>query len=496
MTTLRTTALLAALTSTFVLTATVAYRLGRHSAGVTQASASSSNTRTTDPANGRKVLYWQDPMVPGQRFDKPGKSPYMDMPLVPIFADENTDAGSVNISPRQTQNLGLRLIEALPGQLHPQLSISGNVAWNERGLTIVQARATGFVEKLHVRATLDPVHQGQALADLYFPDWVAAQEEFLAIVHMQGDGLSILRDGARNRMRQAGMSDALIAEVEHSGRVHPRITLSAPTGGRIIELPVREGMTVSAGSTLFQINSLDTVWVNAEVPEAQAAQVQAGAHITATATSYPGRIFTGRVQSILPELDPATRTLKARIELSNPGSRLIPGMFVHVNLSTPSHSALLLPAQSIIHTGQRTVVILSEGEGKFRPAEVLTGEENEGQIEILKGLEAGQKVVASGQFLIDSEASLRAVELRNPPAAAAHYEVDAVFEALDDKLAMLSHPAIPALKWGAMTMGFSIPSTGWPKQIKPGQHIHVSFVLKADGTPQIADVTTLPGASK
>ena len=367
----------------------------------------------TDPVTGGKILYYHDPMVPANKFDKPAKSPFMDMMLVPVYADSNTDQGSVTVSARIQQNLGLRTAEVVEGTLSPQISSVGSIAFNERDQAIVQARATGFVERLYVRATLDTVAKGQPLVDLYVPDWVAAQDEFLALKRMQGTDLGAIVDGARQRMRQVGMSEDQIKLVETTGKSQPRITLTAPVGGVVVELMVREGMTVMAGATLFRINGLSTVWAHAEVPESQAAVVRPGTKVQARSPGVPGAVFEGKVQAILPEVNLATRTLKARMELVNPGARLVPGMFVSMQfMDMRAEKALLIPSEAVIMTGKRSVVMLAEDNGGFRPVEVQTGIESGGQTEIKRGLQSGQRVVVSAQFLIDSEASLKGVEAR------------------------------------------------------------------------------------
>jgi Cu(I)/Ag(I) efflux system membrane fusion protein len=365
-----------------------------------------------DPASGKRVLYWHDPMVPGQRFDAPGKSPFMDMMLVPMYADDDADETSVAVSPRMQQTLGIRTAEVTRSTLTVRVDAVGNIAFNERDQAIVQARATGYVERLHVRATLDRVAAGQVLADLYVPDWVAAQEEFLAVRRMRGDGLDALIAGARQRMRQVGMSDAQIGVVEASGSVQPRITLTAPIDGVLVELLVREGMTVLPGATLFRVNSLATVWAIAEIAESRASLLRAGANVEVRSGALPGRVFTGTVEAILPDVDPVTRTVKARVELANPDRQLVPGMFVSVALTVGAAEGLAVPTEAVIHTGTRTVVIVAEPADQFRPVDVEIGIETNGQTEIKRGLEAGQRVVASGQFLLDSEASLRATETR------------------------------------------------------------------------------------
>ncbi len=284
----------------------------------------------TDPTTGKKILYYHDPMVPGTKFDKPAKSPFMNMMLVPVYADSDADVSNVTVSPRTQQNLGVRTALVSEGTLSPQLSAVGSIAYNERDQAVVQARATGFVERLHVRATLDRVTKGQPLVDLYVPEWIAAQEEFLSVRRMQGTELAALVDGARQRMRLAGMNEQQIRLVESTGQTQPRITLIAPISGVLAELMVREGMTVMPGATIFRISGLSTVWAQAEVPESQSALLRPGAKVQARSPAVPGTTFDGTVQAIVPDVNSATRTLKARVELANAGGRLVPGMFVQM----------------------------------------------------------------------------------------------------------------------------------------------------------------------
>ena len=369
-----------------------------------------------DPATGKKVLYWHDPMVPGQKFDKPGKSPFMDMQLVPVYAEGGGDDTGVAISSRVQQNLGVRTAEVAEGDVAPRIEAVGNVAWNDRDVAVVQARANGFIEKLHVRAALDPVRKGEPLAELYVPDWVAAQEEYLSVSKMQGQAAAGLREAARERLRLAGMNEEQVAQVEAAGKVHARLTVTAPISGVVSELSAREGMTVMSGAPLFRINGLSTIWVNAEIPESAAAEVRPGNAVRARAAAFPGEVFTGRVGAILPEVSLTTRTLKTRIELANPSGRLVPGMFVTVDFTPAARKALLVPAEAVIRTGRRSVVIVAgtaaDGKQEFQPVDVETGVEAGGKTEVLKGLERGQKVVVSGQFLIDSEANLKASAAR------------------------------------------------------------------------------------
>lgn len=393
-----------------------AMRLSDAAAGA-PAAADAQKAGDIDPATGKKVLYWHDPMVPGQKFDKPGKSPFMDMQLVPVYVDSGADESGVAISPRVQQNLGVRLAEVKSGSQTSRVEAVGTVAYNERDVAVVQARSNGFLERLYVRAPLDPVRKGQPLAELYVPDWVAAQEEYLSAkrIGARSDAASLagLADAAKQRMRLAGMNDAQIAAVEAGGKVQARFTITAPIGGVMGELAAREGMTVMAGAPLFRINGLSTVWVNAEVPEGSAAQVRPGTPVEARAPAVSGAVFKGKVSAILPEVNPATRTIKARIELANPGGQLVPGMFATVSFAPAARKdVLLVPSEAVIQTGKRSVVVVAQGDGKFAPVDVEVGLDSNGQTEIRKGLQAGQKIVVSGQFLVDSESNLRASTTR------------------------------------------------------------------------------------
>jgi Cu(I)/Ag(I) efflux system membrane fusion protein len=459
-----------------------------------------------DPVTGLRIQNYHDPMVPGKNFDAPAKSPFMDMMLVPRYAGGGQGQGqgqgcgdnaSVSVSPRVQQNLGLRTAAVAEGSLAMELGAVGSVAWNERLQEVVSARAMGFVEKLHVRATFDRVAAGAPLVELHVPDWVAAQEDYLAVARMSGPGIDALRDAARARMRQAGMDDALIAQVAREGRIQVRVTLAAPTAGIVSELMVREGATVMPGMPLLRLQGTGTVWAEGQVPESQAALLRPGARVVATSPAAPGEDFAGRLQALLPEVDAATRTRRARLELANPGARLVPGMFVQLRFAQSARSkSLLVPTDAVIHTGRRSVVMLAEGEGRYRPVAVKTGLEHQGQTEVLEGLAAGQRVVLSGQFLIDSEASLRGVEARlnqqaTPAPAPAHatHRTPARIEAIDGDTVTLDHPPIPALKWPQMVMDFKLPpATQRPQGLAAGQQVEVEFRMQEGDVPQITAI--------
>jgi Cu(I)/Ag(I) efflux system membrane fusion protein len=366
-------------------------------------------------------------MVPQQRFDKPGKSPFMDMQLVPKYADETSSQPGVAVSPELVQRMGVRTAVAERGRLANRVEVVGSVAFDERAVAAVQTRTSAYVEQLLVRAPLDPVRKGQPLARLFVPEWAGAQQEYLALKSSSAPGGAELARAARNRLLLLGMSEAQVESVDREGKPVSHITLASPIDGVVGELGVREGMTVAPGATLFRINGLGTVWVTLEVPETQAAAIRPGTPIVATVPAYPGEKFSGRIAAVLPEVNPATRTLRARVELSNPGARLKPGMFASVAINPhpdplpgETGNVVLVPTEAVIVTGERSVVVVDRGNGRFEPVEVQVGREEAGRTEILKGIEPGTRVVASGQFLIDSEASLRGVERRMAAPADDH----------------------------------------------------------------------------
>jgi Cu(I)/Ag(I) efflux system membrane fusion protein len=371
-------------------------------------------TRPVSPAPaapGRSVLYWYDPMVPAQHFDKPGKSPFMDMQLQPKYADEaqGSQAAGVRIDPARTQNLGVRLAKAERGLLPSGVNATGVIDFNERDVAVVQAKANGFVRRVYARAPGDVVQAGAPLADILVPEWAGAQGEYLA-VRRTGDE-ALIRAG-RQRLQLLGMSPATILAVERSGQVRNVTTVSTPVGGAIKTLAVRNGMTVTMGQTLAEVNGLGRVWLNAALPEAVAGQVRLGETASATLAAYPGEIFDGRVTAVLPQAQAESRTLTVRIELPNRGGRLKPGMFASVQFGGAAQPTLLVPSEAVIRTGRRTLVMLAGPGGRYRPAEIRTGREVGGRTEVLAGLAEGEQVVASGQFLIDSEASLSGVDAR------------------------------------------------------------------------------------
>jgi membrane fusion protein, copper/silver efflux system len=465
---------------------------------------------------GRKVLYWYDPMKPDQKFDKPGKSPFMDMQLVPRYADEGgADSGGLAISTRASQSLGLRLATVEKQALSSFIEAVGTIQFSERDVSIVQARTSGFVERVYARAPGDVIAAGSPLADALNPEWAGAQQEYLAVKAL---GDAALTGAARQRLALLGMPPALIQRVDEANRPLPVATITAPNGGVIAELMVRQGMTLAPGMTLARINGLGTVWLELALPEAQASQIAVGQAVQARLPALGDAVLTGKVAAILPEANRETRTLRVRVELPNPGQRLRAGMFAQASLRGPAEEALLVPADAVIRTGKRALVYLAGENGQYQPVEVTLGPERDGKLVVRRGLTEGQKVVASGQFLLDSEASLRgivpravAVPAHEPASAspmapvpasspapvarkAARHETTGIIEAIDAASITLRHEAVPALKWPPMTMPFRRVKDLQMQGLKAGDPVRFQFRAVGDEYEIVAmaRITPLP----
>jgi Cu(I)/Ag(I) efflux system membrane fusion protein len=508
----------------------------------------------TDPKTGRRVLYWHDPMVPGQKFDHPGKSPFMDMELVPVFADE-TAADGVTISSSMASNLGIRTATARRAKMATKVEVTGSVAENERATAVVQARVTGYIEKLFARANFDAVAAGQPVAVIYAPEWAAAQAEYLALRRAHAD--ATLVEAARQRLRLLSIPDSVITAAERADTPETRFSLLAPRSGIVMDLAVREGAMVTPGMTLMRIVSLSDVWVYAEVPENIASSVRIGAVAQVALPSAPEQALSGRVSALLPQVNAVSRTVRARIELPNPKGLLKPGMLVNVALAAGSEQdATVVPQEAVISTGRRNVVIVRASDGRFRPVDVVIGQDVGSDIEIRKGVEPGQIVVASGQFLLDSEASLKsaltrldtssaampapampdatapaagadphaghalpaapnqvvpasprpssanppaghttAAPLTSPSAKVESYEGTGRLEAIAVDRLTLSHEPIPALQWPAMTMGFRPPKEGVPAGVKAGDNVRFTFARSPDGGYQVTRIEPAAGGA-
>jgi membrane fusion protein, copper/silver efflux system len=355
----------------------------------------------------KQVLYWYDPMVPDQHFDKPGKSPFMDMELVPRYAGEETQ-GSISIDPRVVQNLGVRTAPAERGQLWRRIDTVGYVRADDNRVQFLQARVNGWIEALHVHTLNDPVRRGQLIAEVYSPDLYTAQEEFLLALKHPEDPRWIA--AARQKLGFLGLTTSQIDALETSGKAMRRVNYYAPVSGVVSRIVVHTGAAVSAGMPLLEITDLSKVWVTAEVMESQANWIAAGRPVEISVDSLPGEVFEGTVDYLTPAVNSGTRTHPVRIVLANPGFKLKPGMFAKVTLyGGKGEEAVLVPSEAVITTGKRSLVLVAQGEGRFQPVEITAGMQSDGRTAVLEGLSGGEQVVTSGQFLIESEANLKGV---------------------------------------------------------------------------------------
>ena len=455
--------------------------------------------------SGKTVKYWYDPMVPDQKFDKPGKSPFMDMQLEPKYANIVSggegagEDGGVAISSQTAQNLGIRLEKVTSKSFGESFSAVGRIEPDERRFYAVQTRIPGFVERLSVRAVGDPVTKGQKIAEIYAPELLAAQQEYLALLELNSvDSDNALKDAARSRLKLLGMTEGEISAITKTGKSSPRFGVYAPASGVLTELGVREGGQLMAGSSLIQISDLSQVWVIAEVPERDAARLKLGITAEVQLQSLPGEVFKGKVGYLYPMLNDSSRTLQVRIELPNKGNRLRPGMYANVAFTGQTHEALSIATESIIATGKRKLVIVKEANG-YRPVEVTTGQERDNATEILSGLTEGEEVVVSGQFLIDSEASLSGVLARlsqQDKAMDKDMQLSKDKSMPADKMpkgrgkvvdidaksghVTLNHEPIAALGWPSMTMGFKVKDSKQLSNLSVGDE--VNFDLKAEAS--------------
>lgn len=485
------TSTIAILSAAALVIAGGAFYLGRSASHGNGDMAASASAPAASTAKERKVLYWHDPMVPGQRFDKPGKSPFMNMDLVPVYEDEAGAETGVKVSPGVQQNLGLRTATVRQSELRSSFDAVGAVQFDERLNVAVQTRVAGYVERLAVRAPMELVRKGQPLVTIFAPDWIGPLNELLAL--KRSGAAPDLVAAARDRTRALSIPPELVRQAEATGVANARFTMTAPVGGVVAELGVREGVAVSPGMTLFRIAGLEKVWVVAEIPEAQLARLDRGQKVRAALQADPSQTFEGAFKEILPEVSASTRTLKARFEVDNRKARLIPGMLLRLEVAGPVTSRLVVPSEAVIRTGKRAVVIVRKTGGAFEPREVQLGADLGDEIEVTQGLGEGEQVVSSGQFLVDSEARLRSVlgNLSGAPAAtpatpavpaasaaaapkgvhAAQGKVESV--AADE--ITISHGPVPALKWPAMTMGFGKPDPKAFPDIKPGDSVRFEF---------------------
>ena len=471
----------------------VGYIAGRHRPVTDALPSASSPTESVPPQTARHVLYWHDPMVPNQHFDKPGKSPFMDMQLQPVFADAAGSNG-VQIDSGLQQNLGIRYATARREEMSEGFDAVGTTQFDESMAHVVQSRVTGYIDHLYANAPMQRVTKGAAFASLFVPDWLAPQEEYLAL--KRGGMDDSLLAASRARMQAMSVPQAFITNLDRTGKAQTHVTLYAEASGVLTELNVRDGAMVSPGQTLAKVAGLSKLWLVVQIPESRALQVKPGMSVDATFDGDASQHFSGHIREILPGISTDSRTLQVRMEIDNAQLRLTPGMLLraHVSAAQPV-SRLVVPSEAVISTGKRSIVIVRNSDGRLQPVQITVGRDSGDTTEVISGLAEGQQVVASGQFLIDSEASLTSVlpklealsrpgaaEPASAPASQAAptsatptYQTTGKVEQVTQSDMTFSHQPVPALGWGAMTMTFAKPSATAFPDVKVGESVHFVF---------------------
>ena len=378
------------------------------------AGSETSAARSNPAAVANKPLYWVAPMDPGYRSDQPGKSP-MGMDLIPVYADTGDEPGrTVKILPEVVNNLGVRTAPVRREALSRKISTVGYLDYDETRISHIHTRTEGWIERLAVRAEGEQVGQGQLLFELYAPTLVNAQEEYLQAL-ASGNRLLSLASG--ERLIALGVSPAQVKQLEQNRKVEQYIKFYAPQSGILSRLNVREGMFVKPDTEVLSLANLDQVWLLVEVFERQAGWVKTGQVAEVRIRALPDRAWSGKVEYIYPDLDPTTRTLRARLRLDNSERLLMPNMYAHVDIhGEPRKEVLTIPHEALIHGAGMTRVVISLGNGRFEVREIRTGMESDDRVEVLSGLKEDEEIVVSAQFLIDSEASLNAgLQRLQPP---------------------------------------------------------------------------------
>lgn len=442
-----------------------------------------------------EVLFYRNPMNPAITSPVPAKD-NMGMDYIPVYADETGQGATVNIDPAVVQNLGVRTEVVTRGRLSRRIDTVGYVGYNERNIGHVHMRADGWIERLVVKSVGERVKAGDLLFEIYAPTLANAQEEFLQSLRV---GQSGLISASRERLRALGIDTQQISKLESSRKALPRIQVYAQQDGVVAELNVREGMFVKPGTVVMSLADLSSVWLQADVFERQADWVKVGQVSEVRLDYRPGEVFKGKVDFVYPTLDQKTRALRVRLRFDNPDELFKPQMYANVLIFTdPRDNVLSVPLEALIRTGTANRIILAEGEGKFRAVEVVPGMETGDRVEIKEGLVDGARVVVSGQFLIDSEASIRATALRmqnKSPAEQPMTEAEPITGAgtvtaimADHRMLTLDHDPIEVLGWPAMSMDFNLTDKPELEGIKPGSRIHFTLVQDKDDMYRIDSI--------
>ncbi|HFQ5089354.1 TPA: efflux RND transporter periplasmic adaptor subunit [Vibrio vulnificus] len=445
---------------------------------------------TSSAQSSNEPLYWVAPMDPNYKRDKPGKSP-MGMDLIPVYAEDlagaNDKEGTVKIDPSVENNLGVKTDSVTLAKLSPRIETVGYIAFDESKLWQTNVRVSGWVEKLYINAVGEQVKKGDVLFTLYSPELVKAQEELLNAKRTGRDGLV---KGATERLLSLGVDREQINQVIRRGKASQTIEIKALANGVIASLNIREGGYLSPAQAVISAGPLNEVWVDAEVFERQAHWLTNGSQASMTLDALPGKAWQGEVDYVYPILDPKTRTLRMRLKFANPNGELKPNMFANITLQPVSDSEVLtVPKSSVIRSGGMTRVVLAEGEGKYRSARIETGREADDKVEVLQGLNQGDRIVTSAHFMLDSESSQSADLSRingvEAPAETAWAKGEITDLMADHGMLTINHQPVPEWNWPGMTMNFNaaqgVDLTGLAK----GQAIEFEMLKTDDGQYQI-----------
>lgn len=457
-------------------------------------------------AKPRRILYYRNPMGLPDTSPEPKKDS-MGMDYIPVYeGDEPDDAGVVRVSPARVQTLGVKTARVQVASVDALVRAVGRVEIDERRVHDVAPRFEGWIERLRVNATGDPVKKGQALFSVYSPELVSAQKELriaeaLARASAHADpaareGAIRLAEAARERLRNWNVPDAASAQTPH-------VTFVSPATGVVLEKSAVEGMRFAAGAPIFRIADLASVWVIADVYEQDLARVKVGETARVVIDAFPERRFEAKIGYVYPTLNTATRTTAVRLELANRDGLLRPGMFAHVEFATGGGGPRLsVPASAVIDSGERQVVLVVQGEGKYKPQTVKLGLRGRDAVEVLEGIDVGDEVVVAANFLIDAESNLKAaLSAFAAPADAAPqanvYVTSGSIEAVDaaSSTVSMNHEAIPALQWPAMTMEFGLARPDTAQGFLPGEPVRFEFEDRGNGEFVITRIDKATGAA-
>jgi len=448
---------------------------------------------------GRKVLYYRNPMGLPDTSPAPKKDS-MGMDYIPVYEGDAlpqaAPAGTVRIAPEKQQLLGVRTESAAERELLRTVRAVGTIQPNERLLYRVTPRFEGWIERLHVNTTGQAVTRGQPLMEVYSPELVSAQEEYLialrAIEQTKASGaeaqavMKRVAESSVRRMRNFGVLEAELEKLRREGQARDTITLRSPANGVVTQKPSVQGMRFMPGELLYEVADLSIVWLLAEVAERDLGLVKLGQPVTLRIVAYPDREFSGKVVFIPPTLDADTRTARVRVELPNPQGLLKPAMYAEADLAT-GHArgrALAVPESAVLDSGTRQALLVQRAPGLFEPREVKLGMRADGYAEVLEGVKPGEEVVVRANFLIDAESNLKAAlsafDAKAPPQV--HRGAGTV-TALDPKAGTveLEHGPMPSLGWPAMTMEFGVADKALLQGLKPGDRVEFQVAARAEG---------------